>query len=83
MTSIGPTSVRRAYFTCPGCGQVLIERDWYAILSYRVTPDGRCPGCGAVVPGRFGIRLEDHFYVTDAGAAWFTEPQPSIDRPFD
>ena len=36
-----------------------------------------------VVPGRFGIRLEDHFYVTDAGAAWFTEPQPSIDRPFD
>ncbi|WP_341208571.1 Xaa-Pro peptidase family protein [uncultured Sphingomonas sp.] len=36
-----------------------------------------------VVPERFGIRLEDHFYVTDAGAAWFTEPQPSIDRPFD
>jgi Xaa-Pro dipeptidase len=36
-----------------------------------------------VVPGRFGIRLEDHFYVTDAGAAWFTPPQPSIDRPFD
>ncbi|MFK3889268.1 M24 family metallopeptidase [Sphingomonas sp. NPDC079357] len=36
-----------------------------------------------VVPEQFGIRLEDHFYVTDAGAAWFTEPQPSIDRPFD
>lgn len=36
-----------------------------------------------VVPERFGIRLEDHFHVTDAGAAWFTEPQPSIDRPFD
>ena len=36
-----------------------------------------------VVPGRFGIRLEDHFHVTDAGAAWFTPPQPSIDRPFD
>ncbi|WP_375421970.1 M24 family metallopeptidase [uncultured Sphingomonas sp.] len=35
-----------------------------------------------VVPGRFGIRLEDHFHVTDTGAAWFTEPQPSIDRPF-
>lgn len=40
--------------TCPGCGQVLIERDWYVVLSYQVTPDGRCPGCGAVVPGRFG-----------------------------
>ncbi|WP_230770899.1 M24 family metallopeptidase [Sphingomonas sp. Leaf4] len=35
-----------------------------------------------VVPGRFGVRLEDHFHVTDAGAAWFTQPQPSIDRPF-
>ncbi len=35
-----------------------------------------------VVPDRFGIRLEDHFHVTETGAAWFTEPQPSIDRPF-
>ncbi|EMD84322.1 M24 family metallopeptidase [Pacificimonas flava] len=35
-----------------------------------------------VVPERFGVRLEDHFHVTENGAAWFTEPQPSIDRPF-
>jgi Xaa-Pro dipeptidase len=35
-----------------------------------------------VVPGRFGIRLEDHFHVTEDGAAWFTEPSPSIDAPF-
>ena len=35
-----------------------------------------------VVPERFGIRLEDHFHVTPDGAAWFTEPQVSIDRPF-
>jgi Xaa-Pro dipeptidase len=35
-----------------------------------------------VVPDRFGVRLEDHFHVTETGAAWFTEPQPSIDRPF-
>jgi len=35
-----------------------------------------------VVPGRFGIRLEDHFHVTQHGAAWFTEPMPSIDEPF-
>jgi Xaa-Pro dipeptidase len=35
-----------------------------------------------VVPGRFGIRLEDHFHVTREGAAWFTEPSPSIDDPF-
>jgi Xaa-Pro dipeptidase len=35
-----------------------------------------------VVPDRFGIRLEDHFHVTETGAAWFTEPQHSIDHPF-
>lgn len=35
-----------------------------------------------VVPDRFGIRLEDHFHVTETGAQWFTQPQPSLDRPF-
>lgn len=35
-----------------------------------------------VLPGRFGVRLEDHFHITDDGAAWFTEPAPSIDSPF-
>ncbi len=35
-----------------------------------------------VVPGRFGIRLEDHFHVTEAGAEWFTKPSLAIDRPF-
>jgi Xaa-Pro dipeptidase len=35
-----------------------------------------------VVPDAFGVRLEDHFYVTEKGAAWFTEPQPSLDEPF-
>ena len=35
-----------------------------------------------VVPDRFGIRLEDHFHVTEDGARWFTEPSPSIDAPF-
>lgn len=33
-----------------------------------------------VVPERFGIRLEDHMYVTENGAKWFTEPQPAIDQ---
>lgn len=35
-----------------------------------------------VVPGAFGIRLEDHFHVTEDGAAWFTEPQTSLEEPF-
>jgi Xaa-Pro dipeptidase len=35
-----------------------------------------------VVPRKFGIRLEDHFYMTENGARWFTEPSSSLDEPF-
>jgi Xaa-Pro dipeptidase len=34
------------------------------------------------VPGEFGVRLEDHFYMTAAGPAWFTQPAASLDDPF-
>jgi Xaa-Pro dipeptidase len=34
------------------------------------------------VPGEFGIRLEDHFYMTETGPRWFTEPSHSVDDPF-
>ncbi|AXA92631.1 Xaa-Pro peptidase family protein [Massilia sp. YMA4] len=34
------------------------------------------------VPGEFGIRHEDHFYMTEQGPAWFTQPARSIDDPF-
>lgn len=34
------------------------------------------------VPGEFGIRLEDHFYMTASGPRWFTQPSHSIDDPF-
>lgn len=35
-----------------------------------------------VVPGEFGVRLEDHFYMTDEGPRWFTQPSHAIDKPF-
>lgn len=35
-----------------------------------------------VLPGEFGVRLEDHFYMTEQGPKWFTEPAFSIDDPF-
>ncbi|MGI9498371.1 MAG: M24 family metallopeptidase [Mariniblastus sp.] len=35
-----------------------------------------------VIPDKFGVRLEDHFYLTDAGPKWFTQPSESIDDPF-
>jgi pyruvate formate lyase activating enzyme len=38
---------------CHGCGEVVIERDWYRLGAYRITGDGRCAACGARVPGVF------------------------------
>lgn len=35
-----------------------------------------------VVPGRFGVRHEDHFYMAENGPRWFTEPAASLDDPF-
>jgi Xaa-Pro dipeptidase len=32
--------------------------------------------------GEFGVRLEDHFQVTDDGPRWFTQPSHSVDDPF-
>ncbi|HEY7776317.1 MAG TPA: Xaa-Pro peptidase family protein [Kineobactrum sp.] len=34
------------------------------------------------VPGEFGVRHEDHFYMTENGPRWFTQPARSIDDPF-
>ena len=34
------------------------------------------------VPDKFGIRLEDHIYMTEKGPKWFTKPMHSIDNPF-
>jgi len=44
--------------TCPGCGAAVVERDWYRIDHYRLTDDGRCAGCRAVLPGRFDGPVE-------------------------
>jgi Xaa-Pro dipeptidase len=32
--------------------------------------------------GEFGVRLEDHIYMTQSGANWFTQPCRSVDDPF-
>lgn len=37
---------------------------------------------GIYLPGKFGIRLEDCFHITEAGPKFFTVPPPSIDQPF-
>ena len=38
---------------CAECGDVLVERWGYVVRAYRLTPDGRCPQCSAVVPGKW------------------------------
>ena len=37
---------------------------------------------GLYVPGKFGVRIEDCWHMTEAGPKFFTEPPPSIDQPF-
>lgn len=37
---------------------------------------------GLYLPGKFGIRLEDCLYMTEAGPRWFSTPPPSLDKPF-
>jgi Xaa-Pro dipeptidase len=38
---------------------------------------------GLYAPGKFGVRIEDCFYMTEAGPKWFSEPQRSIEYPGD
>jgi pyruvate formate lyase activating enzyme len=38
---------------CPACAEPVIVRDWYEILDYALTPEGRCTHCGAELPGRY------------------------------
>ncbi len=37
---------------CPGCGAAVVERDWFAIRSYRLRA-GACGECGSPIAGRF------------------------------
>src|SRR5207245_6955978 len=38
---------------CPSCGKPVIVRDWYEILGYAVTPEGRCAHCDTPLHGHF------------------------------
>jgi pyruvate formate lyase activating enzyme len=46
---------------CASCGEILIERDWYELVSYRLRDDGRCPKCDAKLAGVFGARPKNPF----------------------
>ena len=38
---------------CHQCGEPLIERDWYELGRWNLTPDGRCASCGTLCAGVF------------------------------
>jgi len=38
---------------CHGCGALLIERDWYELGRWGLTPHGCCAACGERLPGVF------------------------------
>jgi len=67
-----------------GCGLAIHEAPYLVRGNRLPLAPGMC--CSnepmIVVPGRFGVRLEDHFHVTAAGARWFTPPSVAIDQPF-
>ncbi|MDN3521112.1 AmmeMemoRadiSam system radical SAM enzyme [Halomonas ramblicola] len=50
---------------CHGCGELLIERDWYTLSRWHLTDDGHCRTCGSACagvfagpPGRWGRRRQ-------------------------
>ncbi|HET9049686.1 MAG TPA: Xaa-Pro peptidase family protein [Chiayiivirga sp.] len=67
-----------------GCGLAIHEAPYLVRGNRQPLAPGMC--CSnepmIVVPGQFGVRLEDHFHVTEDGAHWFTPPSPAIDQPF-
>ena len=69
-----------------GHGIGLDIHEWPYLVSSDQTPldVGMCFSNEPMIsiPGEFGIRLEDHFYMSKDGPKWFTEPSHSIDDPF-
>lgn len=69
-----------------GHGIGLDIHEWPYLVSSDTTPleVGMCFSNEPMIciPGEFGIRLEDHFYMTENGPKWFTEPSHSINDPF-
>lgn len=67
-----------------GCGLAIHEAPYVVRGNRTALATGMCASNEPmiVVPGQFGVRLEDHFHVTADGAQWFTAPSPAIDIPF-
>jgi pyruvate formate lyase activating enzyme len=43
---------------CASCDETLIARHGYFVRAYRITADGRCPGCATPIAGRWSPAFE-------------------------
>lgn len=78
-------------YKVPGCphrtghGIGLDGHEWINLVRGNKTPlaPGMCFSNEPmiVVPGEFGIRIEDCMYITEEGAKFFSQPSPSIEQP--
>lgn len=44
---------------CPGCGALVIERDWYVLGAWNLNAAGHCLSCGTAIPGKFAGKPGD------------------------
>lgn len=69
-----------------GHGIGLDIHEWTYLVKGNKTPlaAGMCFSNEPMIclDGEFGIRLEDHFYMTEQGPKWFTQPSFAVDAPF-
>ncbi|WP_242112352.1 M24 family metallopeptidase [Luteimonas aquatica] len=67
-----------------GCGLAIHEAPYLVRGDRTALQPGMCFSDEPMIvaPGRFGVRLEDHFHVVEDGAQWFTPPSAAIDQPF-
>ena len=69
-----------------GHGIGLDVHEWTYLVKGNQTPleTGMCFSNEPMICiyGEFGVRLEDHFHVTDDGPRWFTQPCHSVVDPF-
>ncbi len=64
---------------CHTCGELLIERYGYLILSYRITGDGTCPRCQTKIPGLWP-RSPAEVRTGQSGGLFRRSPRPIIAR---
>ena len=69
-----------------GHGIGLDVHEWHHLVRGNRTPlaPGMCFSNEPMIAiyGEFGVRLEDCMYITAEGPRFFTQPSPSIGRPF-